>query len=231
MENKKPRRLFEEMIERRKKIADAEKIILEEELKFNETVKGAKELVKTNNQEIMKIYDTQINVGAESLLEEIAKEYGLKVEDLSVRIEFLDTAKFGKIDKNKFLKLIENESFNGCIRCVFNVEYESEGVNHNLRLVLPLNLLHCQKDGRRLNQFLEVETVWQGWRLYTDLKCPDYRNLIFEFLYGNLVDMKGEEFRPKSKKCELILNAYERECEKNATKHMPSHDRHKFIQS
>lgn len=231
MENKITRRLFEEMIERKKKVAEAEKFILQEETKFNETVSGAKELVKTNNEEIMKIYETQIKVGAESLLEEIAKELNVNVDNLFVNVEFLDTARFGNIGRNKFLKLVENESYNGSIKCVLTVECKTKGVDETMRLVLPLNLLHYQKDGKRLKQFLEVETEWRSsWSLYTDFKCPDYRNLIFEFNYSALIEILSNEYKPRDKKCEMILNAYERECEKEKQS-LPLHDRFKYIQS
>ena len=218
-----PRRLFEELIERNKKIYDAQKFITEEEAKFEEIVSDARKEVKINQSEIKKIRETRIRVGAESLLEEIAKELNVNVDNLLVNIEFLDTERSGKISRNKFIKLVENESFDGSLKCVLAVECKTNGVDETMRLVLPLNLDYLLKDGKKLKEFLEVETKWDRWAPYTDFKCPDYKNLIFVFNYENLVSLYVDrfeplltEFKPLNKKCELILNAYERECEKEA---------------
>ena len=215
MENKITIRLFEEMIERKKKVAEAEKFINEEKIKYKERVSQADEEAKINRKEIMKIRDTRILVGADTLVEEIAKEWGVDVEDLLVDVKFVDTERFGHIGRNKFLKLVENESFDGLIKCYLNITCDNANIDNFISLKLPLNLLHYQKDGRRLKQFLEVITEWRSsWSLYTDFKCPDYKNLIFEIKYDNLVDINQEVFTPRNKNCELILNAYERESEK-----------------
>lgn len=215
-----PRRLFEELIERNKKIYDAQKFITEEEAKFEEIVSDARKEVKINQSEIKKIRETRIRVGAESLLEEIAKGWGVGAENLMVWVEFVDTEQSGKIGRNKFIKLVEDKSFNGQIKCKLIVECEYAGLDNEISMILPLNLDYLLKDGKKLKEFLEVETKWDRWVPYTDFKCPDYKNLIFVFNYENLVSLYHDrfepltEFKPLNKKCELILNAYERECEK-----------------
>jgi len=222
MENKTPRRLFEELIERNQKIYNAKKFISEEEAKFEETVSDARKEVRINEAEIRKIRETRIRVGAESLLEEIAKEWGVDAKCLMVRLEFVDTERSGIINKDKFIKLCERESFNGQIKCKLIVECEYGGVDNEIRMILPLNLDYLLKDGKKLKEFLEVETKWDRWVPYMDFVCPDYNNLNFVFKYENLVSLYADrfesltEFKPLNKKCELILNAYERECEKEA---------------
>ncbi len=219
-----PRRLFEEMIERKKNVAEAEKIITEEKIKYKERVCLADEEAKTNRKEIMKIRETQIKIGADTLVEELAKEWGVAIEDLLVDVKFVDTERFGKIGRNKFIKLCENESFDGLIKCYLNISCDNANINNFISFKLPLNLLHYQRNGERLKRFLDVKSTFKGWCTYTDFECPDYKNLIFEIRYDNLVDVNQEKFTPRNKNCELILNAYERECEKNAKNDMLSHD-------
>ncbi|MBO5955103.1 MAG: hypothetical protein J6Q13_03990 [Clostridia bacterium] len=231
MENSKAKRLFQEMIERKQKMKEAENFILHEEIKFKETVKDAKEELETNQKEVLKIYETPIKVGADTLVEEIAKEWGVSVENLDVDIKFVDTERFGKMGRNKFIKLCENESFNGLIRCYLNVISNNTNGYNSKSLKLPLNLLHYQRKGEMLKNWLEVKTKYKGWAPYIDFVCTDYKNLIFELTFNMLVDIHAGEFKPRNKNCELILNAYERECEKEAKNDMPSHDRHKYIQS
>ena len=231
MENKTPKRLFQEMIERKQKMKEAENFILHEEIKFKETVKDAKEELEVNKKEILKLYNTPIEVGADMLVEQIASEWGVYANQLDVEASFVDTIKFGKIGKNKFLKICENESFNGQIKCVLNVQSQYEVIFKEVTFELPINLNGIQKNGEKLISCLDVETFFRGWALYTDLKCSDYKNLIFEFQFDTLVDTSKNEFVPRNKKFELILKAYERECEKEAKNDIPSHDRHKYIQS
>ena len=206
-----PRRLFEELIERNKKIQEADIFIMQEKKKYFEAVKDVEEEKEINRKEVLKIRNKPIRLGVNYLIEEIATKWDVDADKLIVDVEFVDTAKYGKIGKNKFLKICENESFDGLIKCNLIVEYEGEGFDRTECLKLPLNLKHEQNNGQKLKEFLEVETVFRGWALYTDFKCPDYRNLIFEFLYDTLIDMRADEFKPRNKKCELILNAYERE--------------------
>lgn len=229
MEKSNAKRLFQEMIERKQKMKEAENFILHEEIKFKETVKDAKEELEVNKKEILKIRDTQIKLGADTLVEEIAKEWGVSVENLDVEIKFVDTERFGKMGRNKFIKLCENEFFDGLIRCYLNVISDNTNCYKSISLKLPLNLLHYQRNGERLKNYLEVKTEYRGWALHTDFECPDYKNLIFELTFNMLVDIHAGEFKPRNKNCELILNAYERECEKEND--IPSHDRHKYIQS
>ncbi len=215
MENKTPKRLFEEMIERKQKMKEAENFIVHEEIKFKEIVKDAKEELEVNKKEILKIRDTQIKLGADTLVDEIAKEWGVSVENLTVDVEFVDTAQRGKMGRNKFIKLCENGAFYGqIIKCNLTVKSEYGGIDKQMSLRVPLNLLHFQRNGERLKNCLEVKTDYRGWSLYTDFVCPDYKNLIFEFQYDTLIDTMAEEFTARNKRCELILNAYERECEK-----------------
>ena len=189
-------------------------VIFKEELKFKEKVKDAKEISITNEKEILKLYNTPIEVGADMLVEQIASEWGVYANQLDVEASFVDTIKFGKIGKNKFLKICENESFNGQIKCVLNVQSQYEGIFKEVTFELPINLNEIQKNGEKLRNCLDVETFFRGWALYTDLKCSDYKNLIFKFEFNSLVDTSKNEFVPRNKKFELILNAYERECER-----------------
>ncbi len=216
MENKITRRLFEEMIERKQKIKEAENFILHEELKFKEIVKDAQEEVKINQDEILKIRNKQIKLGADTLVEEIAKEWGVDVKDLFIDVKFVDTERFGVIGRNKFIRLCENESFNGLIKCYLNVKCDKGNINRLISLKLPLNLLHYQRNGERLKQYLDVKSTFKGWSTYTDFECADYKNLIFEFQYDSLIDTRADEFKARDKKCEMILNAYERECANKA---------------
>ena len=223
------RRLFEELIKRKQNIKEAESFILREELKFNEIVKDARECVSSNKKQIMNIYESNIILGADTLIEEIAKEWGTSVNDLEVSLSFVDTAQRGKMGKNKFIRISEFASFDGIIKCSLNVKACSDDMYKVINLNLPLNLLHFQRNGKRLKNCLDVKTEFRDWALYTDFECSDILNLMFEFRYDALVDTSKEEFTPRDKKCELILNAYERECEKEND--IPSHDRHKYIQS
>ncbi len=200
--------LLKKLIERRINLHDIESGILEEKKKYEETIGVYKANAENVMEEIEKIKKEKISVNAETLVQVIANEWGVEVEDVNVRVRFYNTAKVGKITKDKFIRFYK-EDISKKVYLTFIVDYINN--QKHFETVVGFNLFDIQKNSQRLIDFLIVETKYDEEGYKTDFVCPDYKNLIFNYKFSYLIDI--DKCVPINKNAEIIYKAYERDCE------------------
>ena len=180
--------LIQELNERKLTINNINNSIKEKTEIYKKEVRDAKKLIESEQRKIKKLQETEISFTAESLIEEIAKEWNVNVEDLNINLNTYLTKKKGKFKKEEFLEMYENNFSNSEN---LQLEITVKFMEKNFYTCLPINLQDEQKDGRKLRECVDVyveRVLFIGY--LTDFDFIDYKNLTFKLKYKNIIVIK-----------------------------------------
>ena len=207
MENnevKMPTSLLEELRMRKQSVNNAIMFIDKKREEYANAVKDASKFLEREEREIGAMRSVPIYVDLENFVEILAKEWGVESKNIVVDVKFHNTRRYGsRISKECFIKLHKNGAYEGKI--IAHVTFDTKNKSHHLEINPFLNFLDFQKNGRRLQEFLEVETKTEYASYSTDFVCPDYKNLIIRFDFDSLVNFNSCEF--DSRTSELLYEA------------------------
>jgi len=174
------------------------------------TINNAKNLIQTEQYKIKKLQDTEFSFSIQSLIEEIAKEWNVNVEDLNIHLKTYQTKQVGKFTKDEFVEMFENNFSNSAnLQLEITIKFKE----NKFYTCLPINFHDIQKDGRQLRDCIDIYTERiLGLGYITDFDFSDYKNFIFKLKYKYAFDFIN--CKPINKNCELYFKAQERDIRK-----------------